>query len=391
MILAFSVGLTRAATGLVSRALGSGDRGGAARCASQLVFASAAAGIAIAAAGIPAAGPVARALGADPVQAGMTVRYMAWLYAFAALFIVTMAVSGVLVAHGNTRTYRNALAASAVLNMALDPVLMFGWLGLPALGIDGIAIATVATQAMVLAWLLVVARRTGVAGRPSLAALAPDRSVQKEVAAQAFPPTLNMLSISLGFLIYVYYLGQIDVLSVAAFGIAQRVDQVVQLLASGFGTALLALAGQNFGAGLHRRMKEAMASADRHVLAVTAAGGLLMIVAGKGMMWLFSRESAVISYGYAFMVTAAFVGPAHALLHNCVSMLQAVGRPLLIVPLSLLRMVVLPSVLCWALVAVAGLGTLGVWIAFLASNLVAAAAARLLTVGVLREVAPLKT
>ena len=386
VVLAFSVGLTRAGTGLVSRALGAGKRKEAARCSAQFICSSFLAGIAITVIGLPLAEPLVRSLGANSEQARLTLQYIAWIFAFAPIFITTMAVSGVLSAHGNTHTYRNALGAAAVLNMVLDPVLMFGWLGFPALGMHGLAIATVATQVMMLFWLLAVAIRSGALGGIQRRQLTPDWGMQRRIANQAAPPTLNMLSINFGFFVYTYYLGHIDAKAVAAFAIAHRIDQVVQLLASGFSVGLLAVAGQNFGAGKFDRMSESFRSADRHAVTITVAGGAIMLVAGQALMWMFNREAVIIGYGYSYLVAAALIGPMHAALHNCVSMMQAVGRPAMIVPLSALRMVVLPPLLCWAFVTVAGLGVNGVWASLLVSNLVVVAIVRIYTKGLLRSV-----
>lgn len=388
VILAFSVGLTRSGTGLVSRALGEKDQAGARHLAVQLLLSSVAAGLLVTAAGIPLAAPLAEFLGALDGQAEMTVEYITWIYAFAPLFIATMALSGVLSAHGNTRTYRNALGAGVLLNCALDPILMFGWLGLPALGLLGIAVATVLVQAVMFVWLLAVAVQSGALGKGWARLLVPSGRTQRAIAAQAAPPTLNMLSINFGFFVYTFYLGHLDAKAVAAFGIANRIDQLVQMLASGFSLALLAIAGQNFGARMFDRVRKTLALADKHALMVTMAGGVFLLAAGQGLVWLFNREEEIISYGYSYLVAAAFIGPVHALLHNCVSMLQAVGKPAMIVPLSVARMVVLPPLFCWLFVTVAGLGVNGVWLSLLLANLLVMVLARAYTTALLGKVAP---
>ena len=56
------------------------------------------------------------------------------------VFIFAFALNGILHAVGNTKAFRNGIAAAAAANVVLDPVLMFGWFGLPPLGIKGIAL-----------------------------------------------------------------------------------------------------------------------------------------------------------------------------------------------------------------------------------------------------------
>ena len=386
VVLAFSVGLARSAAGLVSRAMGSQEKARAKTYAFQLATCSVVTGIAIGAAGLATSRFFAKTLGASAQQADMTAQYLGWVYLFSPVFVAMMMFTGLLSAHGNTHSYRNALGAGALLNLVLDPVLMFGWLGLPKLGMHGLGMATAASQVAMLTWLLVASARLGLFGKVSLAKFAPRTVHQKAIAIQSIPPTLNMLSISLGFFIYTYFLGHIDTKAVAAYGIAHRIDQVIQLLASGFGVGLLSIAGQSYGARLFGRLAEAHRSADRHVIAITAAGGLFMLAFGWGVIWLFNQDKALVMHGYGFLVAAAFVGPTHAILHNCIMMLQAVGRPAMIVPLSIARMVVLPLLLCWAFVIVADLGVIGVWLSFFAANTIIAVIARMYTMSLLGKI-----
>ena len=73
--------------------------------------------------------------------------YMNVILCGGVFFILQMAINAALNAQGDTKLYRNFLIAGFVANCALNPILMWGWFGLPAMGVGGIALATVIVQA----------------------------------------------------------------------------------------------------------------------------------------------------------------------------------------------------------------------------------------------------
>ena len=64
------------------------------------------------------------------------------------LFIIVVAMNSLLHAEGDTKTYRNALIISFLLNIFLNPILIFGFLFIPAFGMKGIGIATIIAQSI---------------------------------------------------------------------------------------------------------------------------------------------------------------------------------------------------------------------------------------------------
>src|SRR6202023_2321620 len=85
-------------------------------------------------------------LGARGDYLGMALSYMKVILAGGVFFLLPMTLNTALAAQGETRTYRNFLVVGCVANCVLNPVFMWGWLGLPAMGVAGIALATVIIQ-----------------------------------------------------------------------------------------------------------------------------------------------------------------------------------------------------------------------------------------------------
>ena len=388
IVISCAVGLSQATSGLVARSLGSGKTMRSRYYVGQIMATLAFVGIFIAIAGNLIDRPLMQFLGSTDEQLELGLDYISWIFSFSVLFLMTMVLSGVLSAHGNTHTFRNCLVTASILNILLDPMLMFGWFGLPRLGMHGIAIATVISQLMMIGWMLPVALGQRSMKGLRFVHLSPRKRAMAHIFKQAMPPTLNMAAINFGFMVNTYYLAQIDTRSVAAYGIALRIEQLVLLLSIGLNIGLLAVAAQNFGAQKYDRVREVHRKANQYGFVIVVAGGAFLLLAGRLMMYLFNREDLIIDYGYEYLVTAAILGPFYIVAHNATAMLQAVGRPGMIGPIGAVRLIVMPMIFCWIFVIVLEYGTRGVWASLLIANITATIFVHYYTKFVLRKRAP---
>ena len=144
---------------LVASHLGSADRAGrrsegAARMCLVAVAVAMLAGVAIACAGVPLATVVARAMGASGPVEILAADYLEWRLVGTPPMLAAFAALGALRgAHDMAAPLRVAVGMNA-LNVALDPILIFGWGPVPAMGVTGAAIATTASQYVGAAWAL---------------------------------------------------------------------------------------------------------------------------------------------------------------------------------------------------------------------------------------------
>lgn len=386
--LSVAIGLTQGTTGLLARAKGAGKQRQSRYFLGQSFVLAGALGLGLAVAGNLAAASLLSFLGSTPVQQELGLGYIRWIYAFAPLMLLGFVFSGALSSNGNTHTYRNALVISSLANMVLDPALALGWFGLPALGMDGIGIATVLAFALQLAIMLPAVVRLPVLAGWKNSYLKPRRLGLLHCTRQAWPPATNMLAICFGFMINTYYIATIDTVAVAAYGIALRIEQMILLLTVGLNIALLSIAGQCYGAGDYARLNDVYRMALNAGLVLVAGGAVFLLLLGRTVIGLFNEEEQVIAYGYEYLVVAAILGPMYIYAHTATAMLQAVGRPTLIGVFGLVRLLALPLLLCWLLVTRLEMGTLGVWLSLLLANLVVTVALHIYTHSLLGRVAP---
>jgi Na+-driven multidrug efflux pump len=154
--------------------------------------------------------------------------------------------NAILNAVGDTKSYRNVLIASFFINSLLSPILAFGWLGFPALNILGIAIATIATNALGALYLWLKVRGTGLIKKKSWAQYVPNVKSYLDIAGQGFPASLSMLTISIGAFIITYFVSTFGESTVAGYGVALRVLFIHQHFCSSIYILLLKICNRYF-------------------------------------------------------------------------------------------------------------------------------------------------
>jgi putative MATE family efflux protein len=327
LMIAIGSGLSQGSTAMISHALGAGDRASARRLFAQSLIFAMAAGAALSVLGLLGAPYLFRGLGAEGSWLGKALAYVNVIFSGAVFFVLSMALNAGLSAQGETRVYRNFLIAGFFANCALNPLFMRGFAFIPAMGIGGLALSTVVIQVggCLLLWSKV--RRTEVAGPLRFEDFQPHPQTLREIAAQAIPATLNMMTIAFGILVMLWHVKQFGEAAVAAIGIATRIEQVVLMPAIGLGTAMLSIVGQNHGAGLPHRVREAWISNIRHGAGMMIAGGALVLAFGGPMMRVFTQDPDVIRDGTRYLGAAAFTLAAYPILFVTVFMMQGLRRP----------------------------------------------------------------
>jgi putative MATE family efflux protein len=150
---------------------------------------------------------------------------------------------------GQTRVPLIIVLGTVVLNFALDPLLIFGWGPIPALGVMGAALATLVTQALAAAIGIAIFLRGRHGIRLRWAALVPDPPYLKRAFFLGLPGSVELSTRGLGLMIMSFLVASFGTLTIAAYGVGSNVIQVVTIPAMGLSMAVSTLVGQNMGAG----------------------------------------------------------------------------------------------------------------------------------------------
>ncbi len=361
IVLAMGTGLSSGTTTMIGNALGRGNLGEARRYVSQALSFGLLNAILLTMAGLVCAEPIFRFMGARNDYLSLAVSYIGVIFCGSIVLMLNFVMSAILSSHGNTWTYRNFLVGGFFLNLALDPWFMYGGLGLPPLGLPGIALSTVVIHGMGTVFLFSRLFRSGVMKTFRPRELWPNWRCYRELARYGFPSALNMMTISLGIFIVTWFVGGYGKEAVAAYGSATRIEQIALLPIMGLNTSTLALTAQNYGALRTDRIREVLRVSLRYGFSLASMGTLAALLMTSQLMSLFSNDPQVIAIGIRFLRIEAFVLPAYVLLYICISAMQGIKQPLFALWVGLYRQVAGPTCVFPLLATACGWGILGIW------------------------------
>ena len=246
--------------------------------------------------------PLLRAVGATDAIFPLAVDYLTITGSTLVLMFVFFAAVFGFNAQGDNTTITMLFAISTGLNIVLDPLLIFGWLGFPRLGVRGAAIATVISQ-----FVLMVSGVTLLATRDMMVRFRLRRLVVRwesvrRVLSIGFPASLTSL---MGPLL----MATLTAVVARAFGdhgaiavsVGLRAEVFSLLPAIGFGVAGLALIGQNMGAGNPERARRSYRTALVFALSFGSALGLLTVVFSGPIARAFTDDPVVIGYALRYL------------------------------------------------------------------------------------------
>ncbi|MBP6964502.1 MAG: MATE family efflux transporter [Armatimonadetes bacterium] len=211
---------------------------------------------------------------------------------------------------GDSTTPLYFQAAGVVLTTVLDPLLMFGWLGFPKMGLNGTAVATIITNAGAMLAVVIYLQRKRHLVAPDWRHLGLDWWMSKLTLKIGIPSMVQQGLVSVGMLVMVGLINAYGENGAAAFGAAMRIDQIAFMPAMTLGMAVSTLAGQNIGAERFNRVKETFKWGLIIGCGITALASLLVVALPRLLLRAFLSDPAVIGLGVSYL---RIVGGAYVL------------------------------------------------------------------------------
>lgn len=283
-------------------------------------------------------------------------------------FLFNNILSGVLNAQGITKPFRNYLIGGFILNVILDPMFMYGWLGLPAMGVTGVALATVVIQGMGNLYLAYHLFRSQAFEWDIFRKVKLMFSTIKDILNQGIPASLNMATIALGVFIINYFVLQYGgEATVAAYGVSMRIEQIALIPTIGLNVAVLSIIGQNYGAGAWERISEARKKGIKYGVIIMLIGTVVIWPLAPYLVGIFDDNPAVIEAGTIYLRIEAIAFTTYVFININVSTLQGIKKPRFAIWLGIYRQI-LPFGLFYLFGTTFGWGIYGVWIAIVVIN-----------------------
>jgi putative MATE family efflux protein len=361
LVLSISSGLGNSATSLSAIALGEKNKPLFHAIAKNTVFLGIIMGIVI-----PLLSPIYLPFlfgltGANETVLGIGQEYTYTILIGGIFFIMNNIFSGMLNAQGITKPFRNFLIIGFLLNIILDPMFMYGWLFFPALGVQGVALATVVIQAFGNIYLFYKLHQSN-AFTTSIFMKAKIKLTEiKDILAQGIPATLNMATIALGVFIINYfvvlYAGEE---TVAAYGVALRIEQIALIPTIGLNVAVLSLIGQNYGARQIERIYESRKQGMIIGVIIMLIGTVVIFPLAPYLIRIFDTNPDVVGAGTLYLRIEAVAFTTYVFINMNVSTLQGIKKPRFAIILGIYRQII-PIAIFYLLGTTFNMGILGVW------------------------------
>ena len=142
--------------------------------------------------------------------------------------------------------------------------------------------------------------------------------------------------------------------AIAGYGAAVRFEHLFSLPVIGLNTAVISIAGQNFGAKRYDRIKDVYSKAIIIGIIIMCCAGFIIYILSEPIIRIFSNDLEVIKFGSSYLKIAAFVGPIYPVFFISHALFTALKKTYLIFYSNLFRMVILPFTIVWTILNVMG-------------------------------------
>lgn len=370
VVLAFgsiAVGLGAGAASVISRAIGERDGSKVRRLATDSLTLSMVIVVTLLVVGYLTIDPVFTLLGASASERVLIAEYMKIWYPGMFFLIIPMVGNNIIRATGDTKFPALLMVGGAIFNIILDPILIFGLYGAPAMGLQGGAIATVIARALTLVAslsILIFREKLIVLHRVAFSKV---MESWKSIVAIGVPAAANNLIGPISIAIITRFVSGYGPEAIAGFGVATRIESFSLVIVFALATGLAPIVGQNWGAGNIDRVKETIRLSHKFCLAWGLLAALVLGLFPETITKLFDSNLQVITVAsaYLFLVPISYGGEGVLITTNFA--LNALGKPLKATILTITRMFILYIPL--AFIGKSYFGIYGIFLAACTTNL----------------------
>ena len=311
IIIATSIGVTVAGTSLIGSSIGEKNEKNVLSYFGNVIIYAIIISLVVSILGFSFGETIFQLMNSSNSVTTLGLEYINIIFLGTVLFILVVALNSFLHAEGDTKTYRNVLIFSFFLNIILNPILIFGFLFIPPLGITGIGIATLIAQFVSLLIILIKILNNQRIKKITLYHFKAKFFFLKNIFFQSMPITIAILGYSVAATIVFTYVGLFGEYAVAGYGSATRIEQVLLLPVLGINTAIISIIAQNIGAKYYDRVEQSYFTSIKYGLFIMLIAGVVIFISADIVPKFFSSNPEVIMHGSMYLKISAFILPAY--------------------------------------------------------------------------------
>lgn len=297
LLYAIAMGLAMSVTALVARRVGEGQPGEAALTAVQAIVVALLASVPFAVVGIVYAEDLLRLMGGDAWVLEHGVGYMQWALGSNAVIMMLFVINAIFRGVGDAAVAMRVLWVANGLNIVLDPILIFGFGPIPAMGVEGAAIATAIGRGVGVLMQLGYLFRGSQHLNVLRAHLVWHGGLAWQVVRTSFGGIGQMIVAMTAWIFLMRILATAGSEAVAAATIAIRIMMFTLMPAWGMSNAAATLVGQNLGAGESGRAEAAVWRIGAYNMVYTVGVSALFFLFPREIIGLFTSEPQVVAIG----------------------------------------------------------------------------------------------
>lgn len=328
--------------------------------------------------GIAITKPFLRMFTQDPEVLAMGTQYGYIVLCLAFGCLIQVCFEKIFQALGNMKITMYVLSIGAIINIILDPIFIFGYLGFPAMGVTGAAVATVCGQisGMIIYLIYYLQKKDTISLNLNLKNAKFDKQLLIQLYSVGIPSSIMIALPSLLVSILNGMLVLYSKVHVSVLGIYFKLQSFIYLPAGGIVQGMRPIIGFNYGAGEMKRVRKTLKVSLIFTAAIMLIGTLLSLFMTEQIFSMFHADASMLSVGVPALriISLGFLISSFGVIYS--GAFEALGQGLPSLVISLLRQFVIILLLSFVLPRY--LGATGIWISFPIAEIIAAVVAIIL-------------
>ena len=347
IIISAGIGIVAGCNSLISNSLGQRNRFAALIYSHHTFIYSILLSIIITALGVFFSYDILKLMGSSSESIILAKKYTDIIFYGTVFFLILTSLNAILYSQGDTKTYRNVLIIGLFANILLNPIFIFGFMFIPAFGIAGLAISTILIQFIACIYLYYKVNQTVLKIDFKTESFLIRKNFFLNIFNQCMPITFALFLVALGSYLILSFISVFGDEAVAGYGAAIRFEHIFTLPVIGLNTAVITIAGQNFGARRYDRVRETYKKAVLIGFLIMCLSGIIIFLLSEYIVGLFTNDLEVIKFGSNYLRIAAFIGPIYPVFFISHALFTSLKKTHYIFYSNLFRMVILPFIIIW--------------------------------------------
>ncbi|MBL6688842.1 MAG: MATE family efflux transporter [Pseudomonadales bacterium] len=367
-LMSLSLGISIGVSSVLARTVGGGDMDQVRRIASDGLLLVALVMVVMSGIGLMTIDPLFRALGADDTTLPLISAYMTIFYVSFVFMAIPSVGANALRATGDASISGTIMVSGAILQICISPFLIFGLVGLPAMGLEGAAWASLISRLILFAITMAVLNYREHLLTYAGISLSVIMHSWRRIMAVSIPATATNLIGPISTAVVVSLLADFSQETVAGFGIASRIEGLFVIPLFALSASIGPFVGQNWGANRYDRANRAMLLSFQYSLAWGALVAIVLMSFSRQIAGLFDDNTEVIDVASHYLLLVPISYGAWGVLMMASAIFNSLGKPVSSTIMSIIRMfaIYIPM----AFIGKALFGLTGIFLAAAVSNIV---------------------